>query len=160
MCEILFFLRNNTHADADKDRYGCYKRGMPVVVFEDGHVWGREESKQQWIAEGRDPAVWPGQGKFGILKIPGVSVARATEFLSEQWVDDAGATYYAPGSILKADGPYPARYRRRAWRLLVDSVPNAVRNAVLNNGEYTTSISQIRNYLKRVRDDAQYTGFD
>jgi len=160
VCEILFFLRNNTNPDTEKDRRGCYKRGMPVVVHEDGHVWGREESKQQWIAEGRDPSLWPGQGKFGILKIPGVPAAKAQAFLADQMDDDTGSPYYVPGSIVFADGPYPARYRRRAWRLSIDSVPNAVRNAVLTNGEYTTSVSQIRAYLTRIRDGAQYTGFD
>lgn len=155
MCEILFYARNNTHPDPEKDRRGCYKRGMPVQVQEDGHVWGRLESKQVWIAEGRDPAQWPSQGKFAIVKIPGVPKGRALAFLDEQFVDDVGLDYFRTVLDLR-----PSRYRRRAWRLLVDNIPNNLRNQLLNNGEVTVTVTQVRNYLRRIRDDAQYTGLD
>jgi len=34
---------------ATADRRGCYKRGDPVGVFEDGHEWGREEGPPRFI---------------------------------------------------------------------------------------------------------------
>lgn len=147
MCEILIFAKNNTHPDPQKDRRGCYKRGMPVCVFVDGHFWGREESKQQWILDGFAAADWPGQGKFIILKIPGVPVSRALEFIEVQTEDDAGIE---TGET----------YRRRRWKLLADSLPDAVRNALIANGEYTATVVLVRNYLKRIRDNTQYSGFD
>ena len=153
MCEILIFAKNNTHPDPEKDRRGCYKRGMPVVVFEDGHAWGREESKQVWIAEGKPAADWPGQGKFVILKIPGVPAAKAQELISHQVEDDVGTP------LINFDGA-PIAWRRRRWQLLVDGIPLAVRNILASTGEYTATIAQIRNYLKRIRDGAQFVGLD
>jgi hypothetical protein len=153
MCEILIFVRNNTHIDPEKDRRGCYKRGMPVCVFEDGHTWGREESKQQWIAEGNLAATWPGQGKFVILKIPGVLAAEARALIDHQMEDDAGVP------ILNPDGS-PKAYRRRRWQLLADSLPLAVRNTLASTGEYAATVLQVRAYLTRIRDAAQYTGLD
>lgn len=55
MCEILVRAVDNAHEDRDKDMFS-YKRGYPVVVMDDGHVWGREE---------RPP-------NFYIVKLPGV----------------------------------------------------------------------------------------
>lgn len=153
MCELLIFVRNNTNPDPEKDRRGCYKRGMPVCVFEDGHTWGREESKQQWIAEGNAAADWPGQGKFVILKVPGVPAAKAQALLDLQTEDDAGVP------LTDLDGA-PKVHRRRRWQLLADSLPVGVRNTLTTTGEYTTTVAAIRNYLKRIRDNAQYTGLD
>jgi len=153
MCELLIFAKNNTHLDSEKDRRGCYKRGMPVVVFEDGHTWGREESKQQWIAEGNPAADWPGQGRFVLLKLPGVPAAKAQALLDHQTEDDAGTP------LLNPDGS-PITFRRRRWQLSVDSTPLAVRNTLDSTGEYTTTVSAIRNYMKRLRDNAQFTGLD
>ena len=153
MCEILIFAKNNTNPDPEKDRRGCYKRGMVVVVKEDGHSWGREESKQGWIAEGNLAANWPGQGKFVLLKIPGVLASKAQELISHQVEDDVGTP------LINSDGA-PIVWRRRRWQLLVDSIPLAVRNTLASTGEYTTTVSAIRTYLKRIRDAAQYTGLD
>src|SRR4030067_1738371 len=153
MCEILIFAKNNTNPDPEKDRRGCYKRGMPVVVFEDGHVWGREESKQVWITKGKPAADGPGQGKFVILKIPGVLAAKAQELISHQVEDDAGTPLFDPNGI-------PIAFRRRRWQLLVDSIPLAVRNTLASTGEYNAPVAQIRSYLKRIRDAAQNTGLD
>lgn len=153
MCEFLIFTRDNTHLDPEKNRRGCYKRGMVVVVFEDGHTWGREESKQQWIAKGGVAADWPGQGKFILLKIPGVPAAKAQELLDPQTEDDAGTP------LLNPDGS-PKTYRRRRWQLLADSLPLAARNTLATAGEYTTTVAAVRSYLQRIRDAAQFTGLD
>lgn len=153
MAEILIFIGNNTHADPVKDRRGCWKRGMPVIVYDDGHVWGREESKQQWIAEGLTAANWPSQGKLVILKITGVTAAKAQSFLDPQTEDDAGTPIFD-------ELGRPAVFRRKRWHLVFDSVPTTVRNAALTNGEVTVTVAQIRSFLLRIRDGAQYTGLD
>lgn len=157
MAELLVFLANNTHADANKDRRGCWKRGMLVVVQEDGHIWGRLESKQVWIAEGNTAASWPQQGHLAILKIPGVPAAKARALLDPQNSDDAGVPVWdevGEGTLV------PATFRRRGWRLVFDSLPNNVRNTVAQTGEFTTTVSAIRNFLRRIRDNAQFTGLD
>lgn len=162
MAELLIFAQDNTHSDPEKDRSGCYKRGMVVAVFDGGHMWGREESKQVWIGEGQDPAQWP--GKFAIIKLPGVSADKARELLAEQMEDDAGTPTVQPGSLLQSDGPYPRRFRRRRWRLDFSLLPAAIRTALQNDAEYTANTAArrqaIRDALKRVRDAAQYTGLD
>lgn len=162
MAELLIAARDNIHPNPEKDRCGCYKRGMVVVVADDGHVWGREESKSVWIAEGRDPAQWP--GKFVIVRLPGLPAEKARELLAEQMEDDAGVPTIQPGSILHSDGPYPQRFRRRRWRLDIAALPVAIRNALQSNGEFTANTAarrqSVRDALKRVRDAAQYTGLD
>jgi len=120
---------------------------MIVEVVEDGYAWARLESKQVWIAEGNDPATWPSQGKVAILKIPGVPLIKGLALRDAQMVDDAGVATTAP-------------FRRRAWQFKIDLVPQAVRDEVLLTGEYTTTVAAIRNFLRRIRDDAQYTGLD
>lgn len=69
--EILVKAIDTTHADANEDRRGCYKRGMPVVIKPDGHEWGSAE---------RLP-------KFVVLKIPGVSVATVTKYIFPEVID-------------------------------------------------------------------------
>ena len=153
MCELLIKAVDATNSDANKGRRGCYKRGMPVVVFEDGHTWGRLESKQQWIAEGNTAGSWPSQGIFVIVKIPTVPAAKAQTLLNTQIEDDLG------NPLIDADGK-PITYRRRRWKLFIDVIPTAVRNELVVKGEITVTVTQIRVYLKRIRDNMQYTGLD
>lgn len=146
MCEILI---NISVAENIKR----YDKGMIVVIFEDGHTWGRLESKQQWIAEGNSADTWPSQGKFVIIKIPTVLADKARGLLEHQEEDDLGNPF------IDTDGK-PIIYRRRRWKLLADSLPAAIRNTLATNGEITVTVAQIRNYLKRIRDNAQFTGLD
>lgn len=141
MCEILVFAGNNTHADPVKDRRGCWKRGYPVVVKEDGHEWGAEE----------------GLPKFVVVKIPGVPAAKAQAFLEPQMVDDAGVPTYE--NFIEAE-PRRALFRRKVWRVKWADLPAGIRNTLQTTGEVTVTVQQIRNYLRRIRDDAQYTGLD
>lgn len=60
MAELLVVAVSASHADPEKDRRGCYKRGDVAVVMEDGHAWGRKE----------------GAPKFRVVKVPGVPAAR------------------------------------------------------------------------------------
>jgi len=151
VCEILFFAKDRTHADPIKDRRGSWKRGYPVVVFDDGHVWGREESKQQWISEGNLAADWPNQGTFVIVKITGLSADRVRDIIAPQEVDDAGLVYI-PGPI--ADPKPPYTFRRRGWRVLVASLPAGIRATLAAEGEVTVTRTQVRNYIQRIRDAA------
>ncbi len=67
MCEILVKLVDQTYpTDSVKDAAGCYKRGDPVVIMPDGHEWGREE----------------GLPKFIVVKVPGISVANAMQYVT------------------------------------------------------------------------------
>lgn len=143
MCELLIHARNNTHADPKIDRRGCYKRGMPVVVYEDGHVWGRLESKQTWIAEGNAAATWPSQGALVILKIPGVPASQMSALCDVQMEDDAGA------ALVDA-------FRRRRWQFALGRLPVQIKDTLNTSGEYTATKQQVRAYLRRIRDDVEF----
>lgn len=65
MAEILVKAQDATHANSDKDRRGCYKRGDPVVVKPDGWEWGKLEGP-------------PG---FVVIRVLNLSVEEASEAL-------------------------------------------------------------------------------
>ena len=86
MSEILVKAMHATHSDANKDRRGCYKAGMPVVVFDDGHVWGKEE----------------GLPKFWIIKLPGVKKEDFRPYLEPETIP--GKTPDDPPEIVRRRG--------------------------------------------------------
>lgn len=88
MAEGLIFQRTNTHADPEKDRQGCFKRGFPVVLFQDGHEWGREESLLNWMEEGRHPSDWPNH--FYLFRWPNVDAADLRHLFETQKETDSG----------------------------------------------------------------------
>jgi len=85
MAELLIRTQNNAHVDPRKDR-ATYKRGDVVVVMPDGHVWGRLESKQQWVSEGLPENAWP--GGFVVVKVPG-PVSDYADLVAEQNTPDS-----------------------------------------------------------------------
>jgi hypothetical protein len=110
---------------------------MPVVVMEDGHTWGAEETLP----------------KFVVVKIPGVTADKARSFIDVQLDDDAG------GLNLTAQGQRQA-FRRREWGVNWATLPAGIKNTLLTTGEVTVTVAQIRAFLRRIRDDAQFTGLD
>ena len=140
MAELLIKAINASHPDPVKDRRGCYKRGDIVVVMPDGHEWGAKE----------------GLPNFFKVKIPGVEVSRLDALREEQDDDDAGNPVYEDGTLILADGPIRKVFRRRRWRLMVASIPATLRNKILNTGEATVTPAQIRNYIKRIRDNTTF----
>lgn len=135
MAEVLICARNATHPDSDVDRRSCYKRGDPVTVQPDGHPWGAKE----------------GLPRFVVVKIPGVSVEQVRDVIQEQTESDQGAA-------LTDDDGLPVTFRRRRWRVLVDNVPQQIRRTLAQTGEVTVTPAQIKNYVRRVRDNAQFEG--
>lgn len=78
-----------------------YMDGDVVVALPDDHVFGRMESLRVWVAEGLDPAKWP--GGFAVVELPGLAVADARPFCADG----------APSAILM-DKSMP---RRRDWKI-------------------------------------------
>ena|SRR3972149_5972771 len=107
MAEILVKAIDATHPDPDKDRRGCYKRGMPVVVMDDGHEWGKEE---------RLP-------KFVIIKIPLTSKDKIMKYIDPE-----------PG--LDVEGNIIID-RRRMWKIRLADLPLLARNKLQLSGELT-----------------------
>lgn len=56
-----------------------YMAGDVVTVFDDEHRFGRMESLAVWIAEGNDPAAWP--GGFTVVQLDGLAVEQARQYL-------------------------------------------------------------------------------
>ena len=120
MAEILIKAVNANHIDPIEDQRGCYKRGNPVVVFPDGHKWGKEE----------------GLPKFFILKITDVSVNVAQEYIQPEY-----------SRILTADGTQVV-LTRRLYKFLIDNVPSPIKNQILTTGRATASFAEIRSYIQ------------
>jgi hypothetical protein len=121
MAEILLMAINKTHSVPAKDAAGCYKRGDPVIVRDDGHTWGSQEAKAPING-----------GSFVIIKLPGVPRAKVEKYLASQ-----------------KDDLEPTRdVRRRLWRVVVDELPAGVRNQLRDTGTYTTTWNQVRNFIE------------
>jgi hypothetical protein len=130
MAEILIKAIDYTHSDPDKDRRGSYKKGMPVVIFEDGHLWGAEE----------------GLPKFVIIKIPGVSVNTVQKYINPQL-----------DTVADASGNFPI-YCRRLWRIRWEDLPTGAKTKLADgeliikagtyNGTYDYTWSQIKTYFR------------
>lgn len=144
MAEILIKAVDATHSDPDKDRRGCYKQGMPVVVQPDGHQWGSAE----------------GLPNFVILKLPGIPVDKVQKFIDQDVVDNG----------VDGEGrPIRETYRRRLWKIDWASLPAGARNKLLNDGEITIgplaqggdyTWNQFRNFLKNQRTGLEATAND
>jgi hypothetical protein len=86
MAEIIIKAVSATHSDQTIDRSGCYKKGFPVVIMPDNHLWGSSE----------------GLPKFVIVKISGTSVETLQAYLSD-WRDNFS---YTVQSTNPAQGRY------------------------------------------------------
>ena len=140
MAQILIKAIDATHPDATKDRRGCYKRGMPVVVMPDTHTWGREE----------------GLPTFVVIKIPGVPVEKVRKYIEPQLEDTTDE-----------QGVYPI-YRRRLWKIRVADLPLAARNKLANDGELTIKAgtysgsydytwNQVKTYFRNLKTNLDET---
>jgi hypothetical protein len=140
MAQILVKAIDATHADPVKDRRGCYKRGMPVVVMPDTHTWGLDE---------RPP-------KFVVLKLPGVPVEKVKKYIEPEREDTADA-----------DGRYQV-FLRRLWKFRLDDMPTAALRKLRDNGEliikvgdyadkYDYTWTQVRSYLRNLKTNTDET---
>lgn len=133
--EILVKAIDATHIDPTEDSRGCYKRGYPVTIMDDGHVWGAEENLP----------------KFVVIKIPSVPVEKVHKYI-EQLMDTTN-----PGN--------PIIVKRRLWKIRWDDLPQAVKNkfktgvitikAGTYTGDYDFTWSQVKSYFRN-----QMTGLD
>jgi hypothetical protein len=125
VAEILIKAVDATHADPEKDRRGCYKRGMPVVVMPDGHAWGAEE---------RLP-------RFVVLKLPGVAVAKVQQFIAQ---DHEGEALYRRRlwKLFVDEIPLAVRNKLVAQGYIT----------IGPGGDFTWT--QVRNYIRNLRTNA------
>ena len=128
MAEILIRAVDNTSG-----HIMAWKRGMPVVVFENGHPWGAQE------------VIPPAQGgKFVILKITDVTVAQVNNFLQNRWGIDLCDEEMSVVTVL------PEAIRRRVVNLRVSDLPANVRQQLNNNGSFSTTWPNVKSFWSRI----------
>jgi len=132
MAEILIKAVDNTHIDPIKDRRGCYKRGMPVVVMDDGHKWGLEE---------RLP-------KFIVIKFPLITKNKVMKYTDPEPGLDTNSNIIID--------------RRRMWQIRWADLPLEAKSKLQTNGEliikatpsyakpYDYTWTQIKTYFRNL----------
>ena len=106
MAEILVKAIDAVNSNPDKDK-GCYKRGMPAVVMEDGHVWGNGEQPPACV----------------IIKVPLILADKLQKYIN-MWQDTA-------------DPDKPVMIKRRLWTIRWNDLPAGAKTKLINNGELT-----------------------
>lgn len=99
-----------------------FKDSDVVAVFDDGHIFGREESLDVWVAEGRDAADW--SGKFMIISAPNMAAATAAKLVARGADGAQRATQFNYRALAKAPDLL-------AGKLTVDWSKAAVKTAVV-----------------------------
>ncbi len=112
MAEMLIKATDATHHDPLVDACGCYKRGMPVVVMEDGHEWGSEE----------------GPPKFYVIKFPGVSAESLRKYIAP-WLNTDQS-----GKIVGV--------KRREWQFQLNELDPSVLQILESTGSLSVQTSQ------------------
>lgn len=138
MAEILIKATNATNSDPEKDRRGCYKIGMPVVVMDDGHIWGKEE----------------GLPTFFVIKIPTITKEQVLKFIDPetQGVDANNV---------------PITFRRRQWHISWNDLPQGAKTKLQTGvltikagtytGTYDYTWSQVKSYFKQITSGVSET---
>lgn len=99
----------------DGDNDGRYMNGDIVSVHSDDHQFGRMESLDVWVSEGRDPSEWP--GGFVIVKLEGLDPEHAMEWLSGfSGRRDTSIQYHALERRLPSTGRDTLRTNKRITR--------------------------------------------
>jgi len=143
MAEFLVFAENRVRLDVPPEAStALLKRGDITEVRPDGFVWGREESKAVWVAEGRDPTLWP--GKTILIKVPGMPVPARHKIVR-------GHTRLAVVTDPEFNAPDPQdRYitqHKYVWRVNLRSIPPQARKRLVQDREITVTRAQFRRHV-------------
>ena len=116
-----------------------YQRGDPVGVFPDEHTWGKEE----------------GLPLFIIVKIPGISVDKVQKYVDEWLIPN-------PDHNPDDGSDKELMQQKRIWRILVDTVPAAIKNKLKTGvltikagtytGAYDVTWTQVKTYFKDLKN--------
>lgn len=135
-CEIAVKAVEAAHPDPEKDRRGRTKIGMPVVIHDDGHVWGSKE----------------GLPNYYHIKIPLVSKERVQKYLQPQ-MDATGTNVYRARlwRIRVEDLPVAAQTKLQTTGELIIKADAAY------TGPYDYTWTQVRSYFRNLLTGADET---
>lgn len=134
MAEILVMARSNSNADPTKDQRGCYKRGMPVVVMEDGHSWGTQENLPN----------------FAILFVPLISVDQVKKYTDRQ-VEGGIVTRRRLWQIRWLDLPPVARNKLQTNGFLI------IKATAAYTGDFDFTWAQVKTFFHNLLTDLDET---
>jgi len=119
MAELLVLAFETFNTDPQQDLM-AYKLGHIIDIKEDGHVWGTQEKLP----------------KFWIIKVPGMAVADAQEYL--KMLQD-----FTDLNNVKTIGI-------RKWKLDYNLLPAAAKNTLNSTGIVSVNKTTVLNYLSRI----------
>lgn len=137
MAEMLMKAIDYTHPDPEIDRKGAYKKGMVVVVENDGHSWGNEECLP----------------KFTIIKLPNVSKDKINKYVEHQLREKTENDNEDEILI----------HRRRQWKFDWDSSPDGIKSKLdaggivvktsNYHGDYDCTWGQFKQFFKDLKNN-------
>jgi len=134
MAELLVKAKDAVHGNPVVDRVGCYKRGMPVVVMPDNHVWGIEE---------RLPI-------FVVIKIPLIPVAQVLQYIEAHEI--SGVTFRRRRwQIRWADLPLSA------MNLLATNGELTIKATPVYAGNFDYTWTQIKGFFRNLETNLDET---
>jgi guanylate kinase len=139
VAELLIKAGDAVNTNPTKDARGCYKRGDFVVVFDNGWPWGAEELKAPING-----------GKFVVIKITDVTADQVRAWLQNHW------SCFVDSPRLDVDGV--TVLARRRIKIDVDLVPAGVLQTLNQTGQFSTTWTQIRQFVHDKQTDQTAAG--
>lgn len=137
MCTFMIMRKDRYNPDPIIQATLCPLAGDFVDIRGDVVLWGAMESKQEWIAQGNDPALW--HGMTFLIKVPGLEMAKVIAVLDRDIVNE----------IMRARG---------VWHIPLSVIPQSIMDVIDQDGEYTVTITQLRNFIKKKLDNSSFPG--
>lgn len=150
-CSYLVCLKNNDETRPDRDDEWVQSkphRGDIFVVKEHDQRWGKRESKQEWVAAGEDPELFP--GVYGVVTVSDdgphledVKDVFEVPFTRERTEDDP---LYVDGS-----DNFVTVYQR-AWRLRLSELTGPQQAALQRDGVVSVTEAEFESLCEHKGD--------
>ncbi len=139
MADVLFLAVNKGSIDNGVYSWG----GDPIQANPGNHSWGEEEDKRLWIAKYGGDSRWP--GKLFILRINGLTVNRAREFIVPHI---RPATVIDPEFNSPDDADKFVTVKLCCWNLDVEGLPSEIRNSINDVGYAEMELKDVTPFFR------------
>ncbi len=126
MAQIVFRARDNTSG-----HHLAWRRGMPVEILPDSHVFSARESLPP--AQG---------GSFFVVQITDLAPAQIRQWFRSRAIPELCDEEPASGTTA------PESVARRLFQLRIADIPPAVRQQINTTGRYVTTWDAIRTFIQ------------